>query len=167
MADFDNKTPTHLAATHAISKSKRNFQNRIPRELDKKFYIPRISMIYWSSSNFLKLKNRPQKKVSSIPNPGVQPILYRLYMILINYTILTESIRSMVESIRLYTFNRRSCSFLPILQWPIDNGYLGSYTLSLKIVCLQRNDRLDSKSEDRIPSVKILFIYTKNLIRSL
>ena len=32
LGDFDNKTPTHMAATHAISKSKRNFQNRIPRE---------------------------------------------------------------------------------------------------------------------------------------
>ena len=63
-----------MVATHAISKSQQNFQNRIPRELDKNFYIPRISMIYWISSNFLKLKNRPQKKVISIPNPGIQPI---------------------------------------------------------------------------------------------
>ena len=54
LGDFDNKTPTHMAATHAISKSKRNFQNRIPRELDKNFYIPRISMIHWISSNLLK-----------------------------------------------------------------------------------------------------------------
>ena len=61
-----------MVATHAISKSQQNFQNRIPRELDKNFYIPRISMIYWISSNFLKLKN-PQKKVISIPNPGIQP----------------------------------------------------------------------------------------------
>ena len=73
LGDFDNKTPTHMAATHAISKSKRNFQNRIPRELDKNFYIPRISMIHWISSNLLKLKNRQQKKVISIPNPGIQP----------------------------------------------------------------------------------------------
>ena len=54
LGDFDNKTPTHMAATHAILKSKRNFQNRIPRELDKNFYIPRISMIHWISSNLLK-----------------------------------------------------------------------------------------------------------------
>ena len=74
LGDFDNKTPTHMAATHAISKSKRNFQNRIPRELDKNFYILRISMIYWIGSIFLKLKNRLQKKVISIPNPGIQPI---------------------------------------------------------------------------------------------
>ena len=46
LSDFDNKTPTHVTATHAISKSKRNFQNRIPRELNKTIYIPRISMIY-------------------------------------------------------------------------------------------------------------------------
>ena len=32
--DFDNETPTHIGATHAISKSKRKFQNRIPRELN-------------------------------------------------------------------------------------------------------------------------------------
>ena len=43
LGDFDNKTPTHMAATHAISKSKRIF--RLPRELDKNFYTPRISMI--------------------------------------------------------------------------------------------------------------------------
>ena len=46
MSEFENKTPTHIDATHAISKSERNFQNRIPIELDKKFYIPRISVIY-------------------------------------------------------------------------------------------------------------------------
>ena len=40
-------------ATHAISKSKRNFQNRIPKELDKNFYITRISY------NVLIHKNRP------------------------------------------------------------------------------------------------------------
>ena len=43
LGDYDNKTPTHMAVTHAISKSKRNFQNRIPMELDKNFYISRIS----------------------------------------------------------------------------------------------------------------------------
>ena len=31
-------------------------------------------MIYWIGSIFLKLKNRLQKKVISIPNPGIQPI---------------------------------------------------------------------------------------------
>ena len=44
LGDFDNKTPTHMAATLTISKSKRNFQNRIPRELNKNIYVPRISM---------------------------------------------------------------------------------------------------------------------------
>ena len=44
--DFQNKTPTHTAATQAISKSEQNFQNRIPRELDKNFYIPRISIVH-------------------------------------------------------------------------------------------------------------------------
>jgi len=73
LGDFENKTPTHMAATHAISKSERGFQNRIPRKLDKKFYILKISMIYWIGSNFLKLKNRPQKKVISISIPGIQP----------------------------------------------------------------------------------------------
>ena len=40
LGDFDNKTPTHMAATHAISKSERNFQSRIPRELNKKITSP-------------------------------------------------------------------------------------------------------------------------------
>ena len=43
LGDFDSKTPTHMAATHAISKSKRNFQNRIPRELGKKFNILKLN----------------------------------------------------------------------------------------------------------------------------
>ena len=46
LGDFDNKTHTHMAATHAISKSKRDFQNRIPRELDDNFDISGISVIY-------------------------------------------------------------------------------------------------------------------------
>ena len=29
LGDFDNKTPTHMAATQAFSKSERNFQNII------------------------------------------------------------------------------------------------------------------------------------------
>ena len=73
LSEFENKTPTHMAVTHAISKSERSFQNRIPRELDKKFYIPKISMIHIIGYNFLKYKNRSYKKVISIPNPGIQP----------------------------------------------------------------------------------------------
>ena len=63
-----------MATTHVISKSERNFQNRIPTELDKNFYIPRVSMIHLIGYNFLKYKNRLYKKVMSIPNPGIQPI---------------------------------------------------------------------------------------------
>ena len=44
--DFKNGTPTHIGTTHAFSKILKNFRNRIPKELDKKFYIPRISMIH-------------------------------------------------------------------------------------------------------------------------
>ena len=51
LGDFENKTPTHMDETHAISNSERNFQIRIPRELDQTFYIPKISMIYSVSSN--------------------------------------------------------------------------------------------------------------------
>jgi hypothetical protein len=40
LSDFGNITPKHLVVAQAISKSKRNFQNRFPRELNKKFYIP-------------------------------------------------------------------------------------------------------------------------------
>ena len=50
LGDFDNKTSTHMATTHAISKSKRNFQNQIPRELGKTFDIPRIGLINLISS---------------------------------------------------------------------------------------------------------------------
>ena len=62
-----------MAATDAISKSERSFQNRIPRELDKNFYILKISMIHIIGYNFLKYKNRSYKKVISISNPGIQP----------------------------------------------------------------------------------------------
>ena len=73
MGDFGFKTPTHRDVTHAISKSERSFQNRIPRELDKNFYILKISMIHIIGYNFLKYKNRSYKKVISISNPGIQP----------------------------------------------------------------------------------------------
>ena len=73
LGDFDNKTSTHMAATHAISKSKRNFQNRFPRELDKKFYIPRFVVIYWITSNIQMFKIRLYKKVMAILSPGIQP----------------------------------------------------------------------------------------------
>ena len=46
LGDFYNTTPTHMAATHAISKSKQHFENRILRELNKNFYVPRISMTH-------------------------------------------------------------------------------------------------------------------------
>ena len=52
--DFENWTPTHIGTTHAFSKILQNFRNRIPKELDKNFYIPRISMIHWIRYNFLK-----------------------------------------------------------------------------------------------------------------
>ena len=46
LRDFENETPTHMSATHAISKIEPKSQNRIPRELDQKFGIPRIVTIY-------------------------------------------------------------------------------------------------------------------------
>ena len=46
IGDFENETPTHMSATHAISKIKQKSQNRTPRELDQKFGIPRIGMIH-------------------------------------------------------------------------------------------------------------------------
>ena len=51
LGDFENKIPTYMAVTHAISKSEQNFQNRIPRELDKNFYILRFSVIHWITFN--------------------------------------------------------------------------------------------------------------------
>ena len=46
LGDFENETPTYISTTHAFSKIRENFHNRIPRESDKNFDIPRISMIY-------------------------------------------------------------------------------------------------------------------------
>ena len=46
ITDFENKTPTHMSATHAISKIEQKSQNLIPRELDQKFGIPRIGTIH-------------------------------------------------------------------------------------------------------------------------
>ena len=46
LRDFENETPTHMSATHAISKIEQKSQNRILRELDQKFGIPRIVTIY-------------------------------------------------------------------------------------------------------------------------
>ena len=46
LGDFENQTPTHIGTTHAFSKILQNFENRIPRELDQKLDIPRISTIH-------------------------------------------------------------------------------------------------------------------------
>ena len=46
IGDFENETPTHMSATHPISKIKQKSQNRTPRELDQKFGLPRIGMIH-------------------------------------------------------------------------------------------------------------------------
>ena len=70
---FWSETPTHMDATHAISKIHKKFQNRIRRELDQNFDIPRISLINLISSIFLEEKKRPRKKVIWIFNPGIQP----------------------------------------------------------------------------------------------
>ena len=55
-----------MGATHAIAKFDLQFQNRIPRELDKNFDTPGISCC------FMKYYNRSYKKV--MPIPGFQPI---------------------------------------------------------------------------------------------
>ena len=39
LSGFENEIPTHIDATHAISKSKPKFQNRFPKELDQNFDI--------------------------------------------------------------------------------------------------------------------------------
>ena len=52
-----------MDATHAISKSERNFHNRFPRELDENFDPPRISLMNWIRSNFLERKNAYTKKL--------------------------------------------------------------------------------------------------------
>ena len=43
---FENETPTYISATHAFLKIRGKFENRIPRELNQNFDIPRISMIH-------------------------------------------------------------------------------------------------------------------------
>ena len=45
-AYFYKKTPTHISATYAITNFDQNFQNRIPRESGKNFYIIRFSITY-------------------------------------------------------------------------------------------------------------------------
>ena len=46
LGDFEIETLTHISATHAISKIRLKFQNRIPRDLDQKLDILRIRMIH-------------------------------------------------------------------------------------------------------------------------
>ena len=46
IGDFENETPTHMSATHAIPKIELKYRNRIPRELNQKFCTPRISIIH-------------------------------------------------------------------------------------------------------------------------
>ena len=66
LGDFDNKTPTYMAATHVISKSERNFQNRIPRELGKIFYTSRFDWIGWITSNIQILKNCLYNRIPTV-----------------------------------------------------------------------------------------------------
>ena len=65
-----------MSATHAISKLEQKYQNQISRELDRTFGIPGLSVIYWVSSN--NLKNRMNKKVKAILNPGIQRVRYKV-----------------------------------------------------------------------------------------
>ena len=44
--NFEITTPTHMGATHAISKIEKKSQNRIPSELDQKFGINGIGTIH-------------------------------------------------------------------------------------------------------------------------
>ena len=71
--DFENKTPTRMDSTYAISKSERNFQNRFPRELDENFDT--LESAWWTESVPIlwKEKKRLRKKVIPIFNPGIQP----------------------------------------------------------------------------------------------
>ena len=62
MGGFENKIPSHMDATHAISKSERKFQNRIPKELDQKFDSAGISLIHWIRYNNRIFKIRRNKK---------------------------------------------------------------------------------------------------------
>ena len=62
-----------MSAIHGISKIEQKSQNRIPRELDQKFGIPRISTIHGANSTFLESKNRSPKKVISISYPFWNP----------------------------------------------------------------------------------------------
>ena len=58
-----SETPTHIAATRTISKILEKFKDWILRELGQNFDIPRISLIYWITSKFLKEKNTHVKKL--------------------------------------------------------------------------------------------------------
>ena len=57
--DHRNKLNT---ISDAISKIEQKSQNRIPRELDQKFGIPRIVTIYWVSSTFFGNKKSLAEK---------------------------------------------------------------------------------------------------------
>ena len=62
LRDLENETPTHMSATHAISKIEQKSQNLIPRELGQKFGIPRIVTIYWVNSKFFGNKKSLTEK---------------------------------------------------------------------------------------------------------
>ena len=62
-----------MDATHGISKSERKYENRIPWELDKKFYTTRFAVIFKLEYYIQILKIRLHKKVIAILSPGIQP----------------------------------------------------------------------------------------------
>ena len=49
LGDFENQTPTHIDATHAISKILQNFQNRNSQEFNRSLYISRIGIIFYAA----------------------------------------------------------------------------------------------------------------------
>jgi len=134
LGDFENKTPTHMAATYAISKSERLFQNRIPRKLDKNFYIPKISMIHLIGYNFLKYKNRSYKKVMSIPTFWTNfPNIFFLLWI--------RSRLSLWRSLRRCEWLRTNSSFETVwwrssfIAFDIINSWRGQKTGTSDIIC--------------------------------
>ena len=46
LGNFEIEAPTHMSATHAISKPDQKFQNQFPMEFDENFDTPRISKLH-------------------------------------------------------------------------------------------------------------------------
>ena len=132
LTSFYSETPTYIDATYALAKFDQNFQIQIPRESDKNFDIPKITMSYLFSFKFLLFKNQLFKKIIYVCNLGIQPMNNRKIVNLERFKLKSFNLETSVLSCKepfkvwnfMWVFPTTSNSFQLILTFPTSNGFI-------------------------------------------